>query len=345
MRQSLRRICISILASAMLTGCSVSISPVQATLTAIYRANRGTELAGNETGTPLLATGPAAPSAIDPATATQPPVLKDIPENPTDVVHPTTQATLLNAGTPTATPIPRKTAKYWAEWPVVPPYVSQQMKEVYRQGIAAGNDPHVFSTIGDCQSVPDTFMGPYDTDRYRLMEGYEYLEETISQFKGSFKRQSVTVKNGQSVASVFSPAWADPKQCNSGETPLDCEFRLHRPSIVFVNLGTNWRGGDDVSHAEYLRKIVEAIIAHGAVPILSSKGDNLESDHRLNRATAQVAYDYNLPFWNFWASLRDLPGKGIDNSAPGQYLTPDAWVRHSFTGLRALDAVWRAVSQ
>jgi hypothetical protein len=347
MRRTIWRAGLCILAGAVLAGCGAGVSPVQATLTAVYQANRQTEQASAETSVAIRPTGSAAPTAavLATATATMAPPLVDIPENPTAAILPTAQAIVENSRTPAATPTPRKTAKYWAEWPIVPAGVSEQLKEVYRQGIAAGNDPHAFSTIGDCQSVPNTFMGTYDTDRYRLKEEYASLEETIRQFKGNFKRQSITVKNGQSVASVFSPAWADPKQCNAGETPLDCEFRVHKPSIVFVNLGTNWRGGDDVSHTEYLKKIVDAILAHGAVPILSSKGDNLEGDHRLNRATAQVAYDYDLPFWNFWASIRDLPGKGIDDSAPGQYLTPDAWVRHSFTGLRALDAVWRAVSQ
>jgi hypothetical protein len=350
MRRAVWRAGLSFLAGAMLAGCSApvsQVSPVQATLTAVYQANRQTEQVGPETGEPIQATTSVTPTAtvLDMATATRVPPLSDIAENPTDAILPSGQASVENAGTPAVTPTPRKTAKYWAEWPVVPAGLSEQLKDVYRAGIAAGNDPHAFSTVGDCQSVPDTFMGTYDTDRYRLPEEYASLEETIRQFKGNFKRQSITVKNGQSVASVFSPAWADPKQCKTGETPLDCEFRVHKPSIVFVNLGTNWRGGDDVSHAQYLAKIVDAILAHGAVPILSSKGDNLEGDHRLNRATAQVAYDYNLPFWNFWASIRDLPGKGIDDSAPGQYLTPDAWARHSFTGLRALDAVWRAVSQ
>ncbi|NMB88859.1 MAG: hypothetical protein GYA17_10900 [Chloroflexi bacterium] len=242
-----------------------------------------------------------------------------------------------------ATPEPRRPGKYWSEWPLIPPDVSGRMIAVYKQGIALGNNPHAFSTIGDCQSAPAIFMGVYDTDRYELGD-YQYLEETIHQFEGSFGRQSITVQDGQSVASVLSPAWADPDLCDSGETPIDCEIRLHKPSILFINLGTNWQGGNDVTHTEYLKKIVDIALEHGVVPILSSKGDNLEGDYRLNRATAQVAYEYELPFWNFWRAIRNLPGKGLDGSKPGQYLSVDAWGRRSFTGLQALDAVWRSLS-
>ena len=245
---------------------------------------------------------------------------------------------------PAPTPAPtRKPPKYWPEWPLIPDNVSERAKEIFRLGQTLGNDPHSFSTIGDCQSQPNIFMGMYDTGAYSLSPANADLEATIQQFKGSFARDSITVRDGESVASVFAPAWADPKQCQPGESPLDCEFRLHKPVIVFINLGTNWNGGDAVKHEEYLRKIVDYAISKGVVPIISSKGDNLEGDHRINQSNARVAYEDDLPFYNFWRSIRTLPGKGIDGTRPGGYLIPDAWPIRSLTGLQALDAVWRAL--
>lgn len=235
----------------------------------------------------------------------------------------------------------RKTAKYWAEWPLLPEHINADIKGIYEQGLASGNDPHAFSVIGDCQSMPAVFMGMYDTDRYVLGEEYQYLQETIEQFQGSFGRTGIAVKDGQSVASVLTPAWADPEQCNVDETPLDCEFRIHKPSLVFINLGTNWKNGSAESYESYLREIVEVCLAHKVVPILSSKGDNQEGDYSLNRAAAQAAYDYDVPFFNFWVSLRNLPGKGIDGAREGGYLTTEAWGVRSFTGLQALDSVWK----
>ncbi|MBE0698243.1 MAG: SGNH/GDSL hydrolase family protein [Anaerolineaceae bacterium] len=234
--------------------------------------------------------------------------------------------------------------KYWSEWPLIP-LVSTRAKEIYRIGQEMGNDPHSFSTIGDCQSVPSVFMGIYDTDEYTLGEGYADLEETIKQFRGSFKRDSISVKDGMSVASALSPMWADSKQCLANETPLECELRINKPVIMFINLGTNWRGGDEVTHEKYMRQIVDILIDHGVIPILSSKGDNLEGGHRINQSIARVTYDYDIPFWNFWRSIRGLPGKGIDGSREGGYLTPEAWGRRSFTGLMALDAVWREINK
>ncbi len=248
----------------------------------------------------------------------------------------------VSSSTPAGTPTPdtRKLPKYWAEWPLLPT-VSARAKEIFLRGQELGNDPHSFTTIGDCQSEPNILMGTYGTNNYQLKEGYAYLEETIQWFKDSFQRDSITVKDGMSAASVFAPGWADPAQCKANETPLECEFRLHKPVIVIISLGTNWKGGDEVKHAEYVRRIVDYAISQGVVPVLSSKGDNQEGGHRINGSMAQIAYDYDLPFWNFWLSIRDLPGKGIDGTRPGGYLIPDAWPRRSFTGLQALDAVWR----
>lgn len=278
-------------------------------------------------------TKPAAP-AVEPSQELS--VGNDLPTQIAQTAQPPVEAS--------PTPDTRLDPKYWPEWPLIPT-VSARAKEIYAFGRQLGNDPHSFTTIGDCQSEPPVFMGVYDSDRYFLGEGYEYLEETIQQFKGSFQRDSVTVRDGMSVASVLSPVWADPEMCEEGETPLACEIRLHRPIIAFINLGTNWQGGDDVKHEAYMRQVVEVLMENGVVPIISTKGDNLEGDHRLNRSMARVAHDYDLPLWNFWRSLRDLPGKGIDDTRPGGYLTTEAWARRSFTGLQALDSVWRELNR
>jgi hypothetical protein len=242
--------------------------------------------------------------------------------------------------TPDIRPLPQD----WRTWPVIPA-VSHRAVEIYQQGLAQGNDPHVFSIIGDCQSEPPVFMGLYDSNRYYLGEGYPYLQDTIDQFAGNFDRVHATVKNGLSVASVFSPLWAPADICQPGETPLDCEFRLYSPSLVFINLGTNWKGGNGGGHEVRLREVVEYVISKGAVPILSTKADNHEGDHSINLTTAQVAYDYDIPLWNFWASVQDLSGKGLDfTRSDDNYLTVEAWGARSFTGLITLDRVWRTVN-
>ncbi len=254
----------------------------------------------------------------------------------------TGSATQLTVGG-TPTPDARLSPHDWPSWPVVP-VVSAQAKEIYRRGLGMGNDPHVFSTIGDCQSEPPVFLGIYETDRYSLSEEFRYLQETIAYFDGSFSHQSQAVRDGLSAPSALSPLWADQKMCQTNENPVACELRLRKPSIVFINLGTNWKPGASAERYEgYLRQIVDLVIANGSLPILSTKADNVEGDHSLNLATAQVAYDYDIPLWNFWRAADDLPNHGLDADRENVYLTPLGWDRRNFTALRVLDAVWRSV--
>ena len=232
---------------------------------------------------------------------------------------------------PTATPDTRLLPDYWGAWQIVPA-VSPRALEIYRKGLEMGNNPQAFSTIGDCQSVPDVFMGIYETNRYRLGD-YAYLQADIDYYRGSFSRKSAAVKDGMSVASVLSPLWADPEQCQQNETPVDCELRVHKPALMFINLGTNWKNGGPTAYEKYLRQVVQIVIDHGTVPVLTTKADNIEGDHSLNLATARVAYDLDIPLMNFWLASNDLDNHGLDSEREDVYLTPTAWDRRKFTAL------------
>jgi hypothetical protein len=232
----------------------------------------------------------------------------------------------------------------WQEWPVVPAATARS-RQIYQQGLAMGNDPHAFSKVGDCQSVTASFFGVYDQPGvYELPNGYERLQETIDWFKGSFGRESQAVRGGFNVASVLSSIWADPKSCQSGEDPLECEFRLHKPSIVLVSMETGFSGRTAAVYEKYMRQILDFVIAHGAAPILATKADNFEGDQSINLVTARLAAEYDLPLWNFWRAVQPLPDHGMDMVRNDKFhISVEAWNVRSFTGLEALDSVWRGV--
>ena len=58
---------------------------------------------------------------------------------------------------------------------------------------------------------------------------------------------------------------------------------------------------------------------------------------------AKVAYEYELPMWNFWAAVQYLPNGGLQKD--NIYLTVEGWNERSFTGLQTLDALWTALSK
>ena len=263
-------------------------------------------------------------------------------------------------GTPPSTPIvtvPQAAAsptadlrlapEDWRNWPVIPEHISQRAIEIYQQGLAMGTDPQAFSIAGDCQAIKDVFFGEFDDPRkYYLAPGKTHLQETIDIFQGSFNRDGTATRGGFTVASILSPLHADPDYCQPGETPLGCEFRLHKPSILIIALEV-WRDPATVERYEqYMRKVLDESISHGVLPILVTKADKAESrEHVINPALAQLAYEYDLPLVNFWRAAQSLENKGLDPSRDFFHLSPEGWKVKSYTALEGLDTVWRAVSK
>jgi len=222
------------------------------------------------------------------------------------------------------------------------PTIRAAAKAIFQKGLALGNDPHVYSTIGDCQSEPNVFLGIYDTNRYILGKDDQYLKETVDYYQGVFGRQSLSVRDGLSAPSALSPKWAYADKCDASENPVQCELRTHKPAVMFINLGTNWRADASTdAYEKYLRQIVELVIANGTVPVLSTKADNVEGGNRINLATARVAHDYDIPLWNFWTTAQYLPNHGLDKTRQDVYLSVEAWDARSYSALKILDTFRR----
>jgi hypothetical protein len=256
------------------------------------------------------------------------------------------------ASTP-APPTPTLAPEAWKSMPVVP-QVSERMVEIYRAGLAAGHDPTHFSKIGDCQNITTYFLADFDhPNNYRLGPTYAALQPTIDHFAGSWSRESLAVKGGLNVAAAMNPFWANPKQCKPNETPLACELRVYNPGIVTISMEESW-SGDIGKYDSYLRKIVEYVLSQNVVPILATRAEPEKSTLSINATVARIAYDYQVPLWNFWAAAYPLPSHGL--TADGFHLTQAryffddparmqaGWPWRNLTALQVIDAVYRSVS-
>lgn len=257
------------------------------------------------------------------------------------------------APTPAPTPTSTLAPDAWRDLPVVPT-VSERARQIYRRGLAQGNNPRAFSVIGDCEGTPSRFLGVFDYSKrwYRLGE-YAHLQETIDHFAGSFGRISRAAHSGFTTAAVLSPSWANPEVCLSGETPLACELRIHRPSLALVMVGTmDYRQPDQFEG--HMRRILDALIESGVVPILYTKASNLEGDGSINATVARLAHEYDVPLWNFWRAVQPLPNHGLREDGmhltwgPNFFDSPGAmangWPWRNLTALQTIDAVWRGVT-
>jgi hypothetical protein len=242
----------------------------------------------------------------------------------------------------TATADTRPLPEDWQSWPVIPE-VTTTARAIYRQGIAMGNDPHAFSKVGDCQNVKQSFLGFFDhPDQYAFMSGIDEMQDTIDHFKGHFDRDGEATKYGFNAAAVLSPLWTDPDVCLPDETPLECELRITRPTFMLISLEFWFEGRTSEVYERYLRQIIEYTISQGAVPILATKADNIELDHSLNLTTAKLAYEYDLPLWNWWAAAQELSDAGMDKYRnDGFHISVAAWNVRSKTFLQTLDHLWK----
>jgi len=229
----------------------------------------------------------------------------------------------------------------WKEWPIFPSSISDNLKLIYNQGIKNGNNPHAFSIFGDCHSLPEVFLGVFDNDPDYWKSLDSSIQETVMNFQGSFDRYSPTVKIGTTEGALLWPLWNDNKEgkCDPNENAVDCELRVHKPSIVIIQVGTHYESRNE----QYLIKIIEKVLEHGAVPIIVSKADNRELDEHINETLIRLAAQYDLPVWNFWASVQHLETYGID-SKDNMYLNVEGHKIHQRDGIKVLDLVWHALN-
>lgn len=241
----------------------------------------------------------------------------------------------------------------WRTFPVVPT-LSERTHALYEEGQRLGNNPRAFSKIGDGEISTAWFFTMFDLgEPYYDLGPFTNLAPAIQHFAGSFGRIGIAARRGFNTQRILDPALSDPALCEPGESPLSCELRLHRPAFAILSLGTNqvWQPAE---FEQGMRQILDVLLANHVVPILSTKGDNLEGDHRINQTIACLAREYDLPLWNFWAAIQPLPDQGLQPDL--EHLTygvtdfdderamQTAWTTRNLTALQALDAVWRGVS-
>lgn len=255
----------------------------------------------------------------------------------------TTQPT--NTPEITLTPLPMELREIpenfnWKELPIQPE-INAHAFEIYEHGISLGRDPSHISVIGDCQAIPFVFLGRYGISQYTLSGTDTRLEPMIEVFRDSFAREGAAVRGGFTAAAVLSPVRSDPDLCMPGENPLECEWRINNPSIVFINLET-WREEGTVDRYEtYLQKIVEFALEQGSLPIIIMKADKAEAEtHVINPAMARVAYQYDVPIINFWQAVQYIGNRGIDPDRDGFHLSEEGYHLKEILALRTLYEVW-----
>ena len=169
---------------------------------------------------------------------------------------------------------------------------------------------------------------------------------------------SLAAKGGWSTFAVLGSTTADPSVCHAHESPLLCEYRLVRPAVALILLGTNdvLDTSDDAYRAN-LRRIVSDSLGQGVIPVLSTIPPFQRAGYEgrvgtFNAIIAAVAQEYDVPVWHYWEALQSLPNQGMGpdgvhpSAAPAPAgFTPEnlqyGFTVRNLTALQVLDAVWR----
>lgn len=246
--------------------------------------------------------------------------------------------------------------------------ITGRAREIFLQGQALGNRANVFSKIGDSITVSPVFLTALGLGTYTLHEHAElqpvidyYLSANARQDENSFAYNSLSAKVGWRARAVLSPASADLAFCQPDESPLACEYRVVRPAVALIMLGTNDVPFTPVDEYEAdMRRVIEFTLERGVIPVISTLPPLFRTGlegrvELLNGVLARLAGEYQVPLWDYWAALQSLPNQGMagdgvhPNWAPAghsadftsEYLQYGMTVRN-LTGLYVLDAVWRA---
>lgn len=306
----------------------------------------------------IMNTAVAVAEATETALYTPPPT-----ETPTELptatrtARPTSEGLNYEVFAPTETP--ELGAAQWKEWPVVPNEIRPEMRVLYQEGLAAGNDPKRFSKVGDSNTVMPSFMGCFDiSDGGYVLGVYKGLQQVIDQFQWSFSRNSRAARDGASAYDLDVYHWYTDDVCWPYESATTCEYRLFTPSIAIIALGTNDALMDINIYEEHLRSLVQKTLDRKIVPILATKADNLEINESFNRVTVQVAEDFGIPLWNLWRAMSTLPNQGLKQGDvhptandvnlcdfSGSDLSNYGWTVRNLSALQALDRVWRLLNE
>lgn len=315
--------------------------------------------------TPTSTRGKATPVVLAGQSAGATP-LGDASTTPVPTASPATPTTPVPTMTPTALPTDTPEPAGPTPTPIILNGVSTEdviilddetiahIREIYAMGQELGRDSNAFSRLGASIVATHHFLGRWDTGPYYLGP-YTHLQPVIDHYQGSYSRVGMAAIQGLTALAVFNPTWASEEDCLPNENVVDCEFRLHNPSILLVALGTNDKW-DTVGFDKNMRKLVEHATARGVIPVLATKADRFEGeDNRNNEIIRQVAADYHVPLLDFDLIAATLPGRGMGDD--GVHLTifdyydynmdlafVSGYGLYNLTALIMLDQIWQQVS-
>jgi hypothetical protein len=223
---------------------------------------------------------------------------------------------------PTASEIDQMIARLKSV-PVLPSSLSNEVWQVFNAGRRLGNRPDVFSKVGDCHTANYSFLLPIAHGQYDLGP-FGYLQDTINYFSVSPRAGVLTSLDDESMAAhtaftfgaVMDPMWSNPAYCKSGERPLECEYRLVKPSVAIIMMGSvDMEFYTPDKFKEYANWVIQSSKDLGVIPVMNTFDSNpnyyWEKSLQFNNILLDIAEEKSVPIINFWLAAQPLPNEGL----------------------------------
>lgn len=281
-----------------------------------------------------------------------------------DVLQPTTpprvQGPVSSGGNPAAYPDAPPQANHVSN-------ITGTARQIFLRGQEIGNRAAVFSKVGDSLTVATYTLYPFGWRTHNLYD-YDYYQPAVDYWSAviardgydSFGNISLAADNGWTSRSILNPNRADHSICQPGETPLACEYRVVKPAVALILVGSNdlaSLSGD--AYRTNLTRIIEISIERGVVPMLTTipwRGGYDSAVAQFNQIIRELAVQYDVPLIDYWSAMAPLPNQGLSDDylhpswPPGDYsqaahFSPQnlnyGYTIRNFTAIQALDAIWR----
>lgn len=250
--------------------------------------------------------------------------------------------------------------------------ITAEARRIFDRGLGLGNRANVFSKVGDSITVATWAFYPIGWGQQQL-GSYGYLQSAIDYFSAeiirdgnnSFSNITLSADNQWTSNDILNPALGNPEICSANETPLDCEYRITRPAISLILIGTNDVGVmDGATYRRNLEAILDKTIGRSILPVLSTlpqrRGYETEVEE-FNAIIRQTAQQYQIPIWELHDLLAPQPNNGLDPDGVHPSFPPDTlgqweaaanfigdklnygYNMRNLSAIQALDALWRQV--
>ncbi|MGJ3237129.1 MAG: SH3 domain-containing protein [Anaerolineae bacterium] len=231
----------------------------------------------------------------------------------TSISAPANDSTAPSAASEVTVSVPTGDAPYFT--------LGASARNIFTNGQALGNRANVFSKVGDSITIAEEMFQPFGFGVYNL-GGYDYLQPTISYFmaqarnNNSFNNTSLAAGNGYTTRTILDANFANRSVCEVGESPLACEYRLTRPAVALIMLGTNDTGMVPIDEfIQNMRVIADYSIGVGVIPVLHTIPPRASFPGRAeayNQAIIDVAAQRGLPLIDLYGALVTLPDSGMN---------------------------------